>query len=58
MSNASFEPVSTNSGVQAVGHRGGRGKRVLHTVLLVLLVVACLGVPFYLLVVTAGKDQA
>lgn len=46
MSNASFEPAATNSGVRVAGHKGALGKRVLHTVLLVFLVVACLGGAF------------
>lgn len=38
--------------------RNKYGMRILHTLLLVVLVIVALGVPFYLLVVTAGKDQA
>ncbi|AKV56189.1 sugar ABC transporter permease [Bifidobacterium actinocoloniiforme DSM 22766] len=47
-----------NSGGHVVGTGGGRKSRIIHSLVLVVLVVACLGVPFYLLVVTAGKDQA
>lgn len=35
-----------------------KGRHLLHTILLVVLVVLALGLPFYLLIITAGKNQA
>ena len=58
MSSASFEATRTNDGGSAIVGKKSHGGRVFHIILLTLLIVISLGLPFYLLLVTAGKNQA
>lgn len=58
MSSASFGVTKTNDGGAGIVGKKSQGGRVVHIILLTVLVVIALGLPFYLLVVTAGKDQA
>ena len=50
--------AKSQSTKSTVVNKKRHGRNIVHTELLVVLVVVALGVPFYLLVVTAGKDQA
>lgn len=58
MSSASFGATKTNDGGAGIVGKKSQGGRIVHIILLTVLVVIALGLPFYLLVVTAGKDQA
>ncbi|NEG55586.1 carbohydrate ABC transporter permease [Bifidobacterium platyrrhinorum] len=58
MSNAAFGATKTNDGGAGIVGKKSQGGRIVHIILLTLLVVISLGLPFYLLIVTAGKDQA
>lgn len=60
MSSATFSEsgvVKTNSHVGAV-HKKSRGREIGHAVLVILLMLIFLAIPFWILIVTAGKTQA
>ncbi|WEV46066.1 carbohydrate ABC transporter permease [Bifidobacterium sp. ESL0690] len=57
MSMASFDAKPTADDASRYHARKPMWRKVSHVVILVLLVIVALGLPFYLLVVTAGKDQ-
>ncbi|MBW3091155.1 carbohydrate ABC transporter permease [Bifidobacterium miconisargentati] len=56
MSSATFGQVKTNERVTV--NKKSPVRDVIHTVLAVLILLIFLGVPFWLLIVTAGKSQA
>lgn len=58
MSMSTFEPSAKQNNKTAYKGHQTTGRRWLHNILLILLVIFSLGVPFWLLVVTAGKNQA
>ncbi|PWG66697.1 carbohydrate ABC transporter permease [Bifidobacterium callitrichidarum] len=56
MSSATFGQVKTNERV-TVNKKSPLGE-IIHTILAVIILIIFLGVPFWLLIVTAGKSQA
>lgn len=56
MSSATFDQVKTNDHV-TVNKRSPLGE-IIHTILAVIILLVFLGIPFWLLIVTAGKSQA
>lgn len=57
MSMASFDVKPSTDDARRYHAKASMWRRLLHVVVLTLLVVVALGLPFYLLIVTAGKNQ-
>lgn len=56
MTSASFDSVKTNDSVMV--NRPSHKRGIIHAVLVIVTLLVLLGVPFWLLIVTAGKTQA